>query len=96
MDHFKKLDPLLHNQLRLAIVSLLVGLEDADFNFLLEKTEATKGNLSTQISKLKEAGYVEVKKGFKNNYQHTSCSITKVGLDAFENYVKALQSYIKK
>jgi len=93
---FKALDPLLHQQLRLSIVSLLASVESADFNFLLEKTEATKGNLSVQISKLKDAGYVEVTKTFKNNYPHTSCNITKKGLKAFENYVEAIQDYLKK
>jgi DNA-binding transcriptional ArsR family regulator len=93
---FKALDPLLHQQLRLSIVSLLASVESADFNFLLEKTEATKGNLSVQISKLKEAGYVEVNKTFKNNYPLTTCNLTKAGLKAFEDYVEAIQEYLKK
>jgi len=93
---FKALDPLLHQQLRLSIVSLLASVESADFNFLLEKTEATKGNLSVQISKLKEAGYVEVNKTFKNNYPLTTCNLTKAGLKAFEDYVDAIQEYLKK
>lgn len=93
---FKALDPLLHQQLRLSIVSLLASVESADFNFLLEKTEATKGNLSVQISKLKDAGYVEVNKTFKNNYPLTTCNLTKAGLKAFEDYVDAIQEYLKK
>jgi DNA-binding transcriptional ArsR family regulator len=93
---FKALDPLLHQQLRLSVVSLLASVESADFNFLLEKTEATKGNLSVQISKLKEAGYVEVNKTFKNNYPLTTCKLTKAGLKAFEDYVEAIQEYLKK
>jgi DNA-binding transcriptional ArsR family regulator len=93
---FKALDPLLHQQLRLSIVSLLASVESADFNFLLEKTEATKGNLSVQISKLKDAGYVEVNKTFKNNYPLTTCNLTKAGLKAFEDYVEAIQEYLKK
>lgn len=92
---FKALDPLLHQQLRLSVVSLLASVESADFNFLLEKTEATKGNLSVQISKLKEAGYVEVNKTFKNNYPLTTCKLTKAGLKAFEDYVEAIQEYLK-
>ncbi|TXC76926.1 winged helix-turn-helix domain-containing protein [Luteibaculum oceani] len=95
MAAFKKLDPLLHNQLRLAIISLLMGVEQADFNFLLEKTKATKGNLSVQLSKLKEKGYIEVEKTFKNNYPHTTCKITKTGIDNFEKYVAALNDYLR-
>ncbi len=93
---FAPLDPILHNQLRLAIMSLLVTVEEGDFNFLLEHTGATRGNLSVQISKLKDAGYVEVKKGFKDNYQHTSCSLTSKGLKAFEGYVDAIKGYLGK
>lgn len=91
---FAPLDPLLHNQLRLAIVSLLVGVEDADFNFLLEKTGATRGNLSVQITKLKEGGYLEVQKTFKANYPNTKCRITPQGIRAFEGYVHAIKSYL--
>lgn len=93
---FAPLDPILHNQLRLAVISLLVTVEEGDFTFLLEKTGATRGNLSVQISKLKEAGYIDVKKGFKDNYQHTSCSITSKGLNAFEGYVKAISGYLQQ
>jgi DNA-binding MarR family transcriptional regulator len=91
---FKDLDPVLHSQLRLAIVSLLISLEEADFTYLKEKTNATAGNLSVQVDKLKQAGYIEVKKSFRNNYPLTTCTITKKGIDAFEAYVKALKGYI--
>ncbi|MBK8615174.1 MAG: transcriptional regulator [Flavobacteriales bacterium] len=91
---FAPLDPVLHNQLRLAVMSLLVAVEEGDFNFLLEKTGATRGNLSVQITKLKEAGYINVKKTFKNNYPNTVCSITHKGLKAFELYVKAIKDYL--
>jgi DNA-binding transcriptional ArsR family regulator len=90
---FKELDPILHSQLRLAVVSLLISVKEAEFGFLKEKTNATAGNLSVQISKLKEAGYVEVTKQFKDNYPLTICKITQEGVKAFEDYVKALQSY---
>ena len=96
MAAFKELDPLLHSQLRLAVVSLLVSVEEAEFNFLLEKTGATKGNLSVQITKLKDAGYIIVEKSFRNNYPLTTCKITPAGIQAFENYVQALQGYIGK
>jgi DNA-binding MarR family transcriptional regulator len=93
---FAPLDPILHNQLRLAIISLLLTVEEADFTYLLEKTGATRGNVSVQVTKLKHAGYINVQKGFKDNYSHTSCSITSVGLKAFETYVKAIKGYLGK
>lgn len=93
---FKDLDPILHSQLRLAVVSLLMGLKEAEFTFLKEKTNATAGNLSVQIQKLKEVGYVEVTKKFKNNYPLTICKITAKGMKAFEEYVKNLQGYLVK
>jgi len=92
---FAPLDPILHNQLRLAIMSLLVAVEEGDFNFLLEKTGATRGNLSVQISKLKEAGYISVHKSFKDNYPNTTCAATYHGIRAFEAYVQALKEYLK-
>jgi len=91
---FKELDPLLHSQLRLAIMSLLIGVEEADFVFLKEKTGATSGNLSVQIDKLNEAGYISVAKTFKGKMPRTICKITEKGVAAFDGYVKALQSYI--
>ena len=93
---FQKLDPLLHNELRLKVVSILVSAESAEFKYLLKTTEATRGNLSVQITKLKEAGYIEVTKSFKNNYPLTECAITKTGINAFEDYVKAISSYLSK
>ena len=91
---FKELDPILHSQLRLAVMSLLIGVKEAEFTFIKEKTNATAGNLSVQIQKLKEAGYIEVVKEFKDNYPNTSCKITSKGVRAFEDYVKALQQYL--
>ena len=92
---FKDLDPILHSQLRLAVVSLLISVKEAEFTFLKEKTGATAGNLSVQIQKLKDAEYIEVQKQFKDNYPQTVCRITPKGIDAFELYVKNLQSYLK-
>lgn len=91
---FKELDPILHSQLRLAVVSLLISVKEAEFTFLKEKTNSTAGNLSVQINKLKDAGYIDVTKQFSNNYPQTICKITTKGIDAFEEYVKALQSYM--
>jgi DNA-binding MarR family transcriptional regulator len=91
---FKDLNPILHSQLRLAVVSILISVKEAEFTFLREKTNATAGNLSVQINKLKEAGYIDVSKSFKDNYPQTICKITPVGVTAFEEYVKDLQSYL--
>ncbi len=91
---FKELDPILHSQLRLAIVSLLIQNGEADFNSIKEKTNATAGNISVQLNKLKEAGYIEVIKTFQNNYPLTICKITFGGKAAFEKYIEALKSYM--
>jgi DNA-binding MarR family transcriptional regulator len=93
---FKELDPILHSQLRLAVMSLLISVKEAEFTYLKEKTEATAGNLSVQIQKLKDAGYIEVIKSFKDNYPQTTCKITQQGVKAFEKYVAALQTYLGK
>lgn len=90
----KELDPLLHSQLRLAVISILMSVDEADFVYLKEKTEATAGNLSVQIDKLSNAGYIQVKKEFVGKKTRTSCRITEQGREAFENYVDALRSYI--
>jgi DNA-binding transcriptional ArsR family regulator len=76
-------------------MSLLINIESAEFSWLLEQTEATRGNLSVQISKLKDAGYIKVKKTFRNNYPLTSCSITRKGVNAFEKYVEAIKGYLE-
>ncbi len=91
---FKELDPLLHSQLRLSIMSLLISVKSATFNFLLEKTGATRGNISVQIKKLEEAGYLEIDKSFQDNYPLTTCRITPLGIDAFKRYVDALRDYL--
>ena len=91
---FKDLNPILHSQLRLAVVSILITVKEAEFTYLREKTNATAGNLSVQINKLKEAGYIDVIKSFKDNYPQTICKITPLGVQAFEEYVKDLQSYL--
>lgn len=92
---FKELDPILHSQLRLAIMSLLISVKEAEFTFIREKTNSSAGNLSVQFQKLKEVGYIEVNKQFKDNYPQTTCKVTPKGIEAFENYVKALQDYLQ-
>jgi len=88
------LNKLLHQELRLSIISFLVTIEYADFNKLLEITSASKGNLSIQISKLKKVGYIEVKKSFQGNYPHTECKITPLGRSEFELYVSSLKQML--
>lgn len=92
---YNDLDPLIHSQLRLAIISILVASEKVEFTFLKEETKAAAGNISIQIKKLQDAGYVMVEKTFKNNYPNTMISITKKGIEAFEIYVNNLNKYIK-
>ena len=94
--NFKDLDPLLHSQLRLGVMSLLVSLESAEFTFLKEKTNSTAGNLSVQLDKLSEAGYIGVEKTFRGKKPVTTCRITKKGLKAFEDYVNNLKGYIDR
>ena len=77
-------------------MSLLISVKEAEFTFIREKTNATAGNLSVQVNKLKEAGYIDVIKQFKDNYPQTICKITSVGIAAFDEYVKNLQSYLNK
>lgn len=91
---YDDLDPLLHSQLRLAIISMLVASEKVEFTHIQEETKAAAGNISIQIKKLLEAGYINVEKNFMNNYPKTSISITSKGLEAFENYVSNLKKYI--
>ena len=90
----KELNPLLHSQLRLAIMSILMSVDEADFVYLKEKTESTAGNLSVQIDKLTQAEYIEVERGFLGKRTRTVCRITDSGRKAFEEYVNALKSYI--
>ena len=91
---FKPLDPLLHSELRLAVMSILIDADSADFVYLKAETGATSGNLSVQLDKLQQAGYIEVNKGFKGKVPQTVCSITDSGRDAFSASVEALRSYI--
>jgi DNA-binding MarR family transcriptional regulator len=94
MTRFNELDPILHSQLRLAVISLLMSTEAAEFTYIREQTKSTAGNLSIQLTKLKEAGYIEVTKKFRNNYPQTLCSITPLGKQKFAEYVKSLRDYL--
>lgn len=92
----KDLDPLLHSQLRLGVMSILMSVESAEFTFLKEKTNSSAGNLSVQLDKLSEAGYISVEKSFNGKKPLTTCKITKKGMKAFEEYVNSLKDYIKR
>lgn len=92
---FNDLDPVLHSQIRLAIVSMLVSVDEAEFKYLKGETETTAGNLSFQISKLNDAGYVKVVKGYKDNYPLTTLKLTAKGRKAFEEYVNSIKHYLK-
>ncbi len=91
---FKKLNPLLHSELRLAVMSILVGVDEADFVYIRKQSGATAGNLSVQLDKLSEAGYITVEKGFKGKKPCTTCRVTEAGISAFSEYVAALMDYI--
>lgn len=90
----KELDPLLHSQLRLAVMSILMNVEEADFVYLKEKTESTAGNLSVQIDKLSSAGYISVVKDMSGKRPRTTCRVTGTGRKAFEDYVETLKGYL--
>jgi DNA-binding MarR family transcriptional regulator len=95
VSDFKPLDPLLHSQLRLAVMSLLISVEEAEFTFLKEETQSTAGNLSVQLDKLEKAGYIAIEKSFRGKRPLTTCKITSEGLKAFEAYVENLKKYIQ-
>lgn len=92
---FKNLNPLLHSQLRLSIISYLISNGKSDFNEIKKITKATSGNISVQLKKLEKVNYLKITKGFLNNYQHTTIEITNIGIDAFEEYVKAIKEYLE-
>ena len=91
----KELDPLLHSQIRLAIISILMSVAEAQFNYLKDKTGTTAGNLSFQLTKLKNSKYIKIQKSFENNYPLTTVRITAAGRKAFEDYVKAMKQYLQ-
>jgi DNA-binding MarR family transcriptional regulator len=86
------LDRMIHEPSRLAIVAVLSACESADFNYLLNATGLTKGNLSAQLSKLEEAKYIQIAKGFKGKYPHTQCALTAEGRRAFKHYWEKYQA----
>ena len=91
---YDKLDSVLNQQVRLAIVSILIKVNKADFNYLKEQTQTTQGNLSHQLKKLKESDYITINKTFEKNYPKTYCSLTSKGKKAFEEYVEHMKEYL--
>jgi DNA-binding HxlR family transcriptional regulator len=91
---YNELDPVLNTPVRLAIVSVLIKVKQADFNYLMEITGSTQGNLSHQIKKLNSEGYIEVEKIFSGSYPKTICKLTPKGKKAFENYVEEIKKYL--
>ena len=93
---FQDLDPLLHSQVRLAIMSLLLSVKKAEFSYLLENIKTTKGNLSFQLGKLKDADYIDIEKSTKGNYPLTLCHITEKGIVAYEKYMLSIEEYFRR
>jgi DNA-binding HxlR family transcriptional regulator len=93
-EKYEPLDPVIHSQVRLAVMSILISVKQADFNFLKKAIETTDGNLSTHLSKLEEAGYISVKKTFRGKKPLTTCSLTEKGRTAFAKYLRALEDYL--
>jgi len=91
MPELPELDPVVHGKLRLALLSLLAGVEAAEFTWLRGRTGATDGNLGAQLLKLEEAGYVAVKKKFVNRKPQSDYRITETGRTALTEYVRALK-----
>ncbi len=93
---YQHLDDLIHSRIRLAVMALLITVDEADFVFMKEKVNATDGNLSVHLKKLEDAGYITVKKEFINRKPKTMYSLTKTGKKAFEAYLDQLEKMIKK
>ncbi|MFC2157752.1 winged helix-turn-helix domain-containing protein [Acidobacteriota bacterium] len=93
-DKLPQLDSVIHSRIRLAILSVLISVKDADFNYLKNTIGTTDGNLSTHLSKLEEKGYIKVTKGFKGKKPHTSCSLTDIGKKAFTRYLESLDELL--
>lgn len=89
------LDPVIHAPNRLAIMSLLAGLEEADFAFLKESTGLTDGNLSTHLSRLESEGYIEIRKSFLGKKPHTSCALTEKGRQSFRHYLTQMEQIVQ-
>lgn len=94
MPELPELDPVVHGKLRLAVLSLLTGMDEADFTWLREKTGSTDGNLGAQMLKLEEAGYVAMEKRFAGRKPQTLYRMTPEGRKALAGYVRALKALL--
>jgi DNA-binding transcriptional ArsR family regulator len=94
MPELPELDPVVHGKLRLAVLSLLVGVEEAEFTWLRDKTGSTDGNLGAQMIRLEEAGYVSMQKRFAGRKPQTVYRMTKAGREALAGYVSALKTLL--
>jgi len=94
-DNILQLDQIIHAPIRLAILSVLVTAESANFAFLKESTETTDGNLNTHLTKLETNGYITIRKMFKGNKPQTICAITKKGRQAFDKYLEKLDLIVQ-
>ena len=90
---FNEVDRVIHEPARLMLVSILSPIEEADFTFLLNQTGMSKGNLSTHLTKLEEAGYVDMIKGFRGKIPQTTAKLTRKGRHAFENYRRTMKRF---
>lgn len=93
-EKFGQLNPVIHSRIRLAVLSILISVKEASFNYLKEAIGTTDGNLSASLSKLEEAGYISINKSFKGKKPLTTCRITENGRRAFSAYLKALETYV--
>ncbi len=91
---YQQLNDVIHSRIRLAVVSVLVSVEEAEFTFLRERVQATDGNLSIHLRKLEEAGYIEVKKAFVGRKPQSTYRLTEAGRKAFEEYVSILEKLV--
>jgi len=93
-EKLAQLNPIIHSRIRLAVLSILISVKEADFNYLKKTIETTDGNLSVNLSKLEESGYISIKKSFRGKKPLTTCAISQKGKKAFSEYVNALETYV--
>ncbi len=93
---YQQLDDIIHSRIRLAVMSVLISVDEAEFTFLRDKVNATDGNLSTHLKKLEDAGYIAVNKSFNNRKPISTYLLTQKGKKAFEIYIEKLEKMIKK
>jgi DNA-binding MarR family transcriptional regulator len=93
---YQQLDDIIHSRIRLAIISVLTSVEEAEFTFIRDKVNTTDGNLSVHLKKLEDAGYIQVKKRFVERKPLSSYSLTAKGKKAFELYIERLEKLIQK